>query len=605
MLDYGIIGNCKTCSLVSRKGNIEWMCFPSFDSPSIFAKILDEKKGGSFDIVPDGKYKVTQEYMEDTNILETVFTNKRHAFKVVDFFPRYRKLLPSRKEKVYRQNRLIRIIRPIRGCPVLKVNYNPRPNYAKGKVRFYERDGNLVASSGKEEVSLISNVDFRTIRKGKRFELDTTKYFIVGPMDNAHDFSVAHCLRLASWTKRYWKKWVSTLVLPEVNRNIIIRSALLLKLLTCSETGAIIAAPTTSIPEEAGTQRTFDYRFCWVRDAAFAADAFKKIGRGYEARRFMEFVFENSIKQKRPLQIVYGIHGETDLKEKKLSHLSGFRGSKPVRIGNAAYNQKQNDIYGEIIDILYLYFNYYKYETKITQRYWRFLKHLVNEIRKKWDEKDAGIWEFRGIHKHFLYSKLMCFVGVDRAIRLAQSYGKEKLLEKWLPLRDKIKDDMLRNGWNKKLKAFTMYYGGDVLDASVLRIAYHELLDRYDPRIIGTIKRIYNNLRKDYLVKRYMMEDDFGKSKSAFIICSFWLIDSLYYIGEVEKAKTMFRRLIKKANHLGLFSEDLDIGTRKLIGNFPQAYTHIALINSAILLSEWSTKRKKIDWTVAPRKKWF
>jgi len=605
MLDYGIVGNCKSCALVSKRGNIEWMCFPDFSSSSVFAKILDKEKGGSFDIITKGRYKVKQRYIEDTNVLETYFTNKRKKFVVIDFFPRYRKLLPSKRRNVYKQNRLIRIIKPLKGKPVLKINYNPKPDYAKKKPVFYNEEGNLIAEANDKKTSLISNLDYKTIVNKEYFELSKTRYFIVGGKDKASDFSVAHCNRLAGWTKAYWRKWISTLVLPEINRELIIRSALVLKLLTFSETGAIIAAATTSIPEDISSERTFDYRFSWIRDSALAVDALKKIGRDYEAKKMMEFVINNSIKLKKPLQIMYGIHGETVLTERELNYLSGFKDSKPVRVGNAAYNQKQNDIYGELIDIMYLYFGYYEYEKKVSQRYWNFLKHLVNHIKYNWNTPDAGIWEFRGRHEDFIYSKLMCFVGVDRAIKLAQIYNKDKLVEKWIALRDRIRADILDKGWNKKKRAFTMFYRSDDLDASVLRMIYHEFLEKDDPRLISTVKKIYNELRRDYLVRRYKIEDDFGKSKSAFTICSFWMIQALYYIGETEKAKKMFNRLVKKANHLGLFSEDLDIKTRKLLGNFPQAYTHIALINTAILLSEWSAKRKKIDWTEIPRKKWF
>ena len=605
MLDYGIIGNCKGCALINKRGNIKWMCFPDFSSASIFAKILDKEKGGSFDIIPKGRYKIEQRYIENTNVLETYFINKRKKFVVIDFFPRYRKLLPSKRSNVYKQNRLIRVIKPLKGKPIIKINYNPKPDYAKKDPIFYNEEGNLTAEANNKKISLISNINYKTIIDKEYFELDRTKYFIIGGKEKASDFSVEHCNRLAGWTKAYWKKWVSTLVLPEQNRDLIIRSALVLKLLTFSETGAVIAATTTSIPEEINSERTFDYRFAWIRDGALAVDALKKIGRDYEAKRLLEFFIENSIKLKKSLQIMYGIHGEKLLTEKELYHLSGFKDSKPVRIGNAAYNQKQNDIYGELIDIIYLYFAYYKYEKKVSQKYWNFLKHLVKHIKYNWNTKDAGIWEFRGRHEDFIYSKLMCYVGVDRAIKLAQTYGKDKLSEKWIELRDKIRKEIIDKGYNKKKRAFTMFYGSPNLDASVLRMVYHEFLDKDDPRLISTVKKIYNELRRDYLVRRYKIKDDFGKSKSAFTVCSFWLIQALYYIGEVDKAKMMFQKLVKKGNHLGLFSEDLDIKTRKLLGNFPQAYTHIALINTAILLSEWSAKRKKIDWSEIPRKKWF
>jgi len=290
---------------------------------------------------------------------------------------------------------------------------------------------------------------------------------------------------------------------------------------------------------------------------------------------------------------MYGIEGETKLTEKTLTHLNGFKNTKPVRIGNAAYDQIQHDIYGEIIDLMYLYFVYHQYG-KPTKKHWRLLKYTIKQIKKHWQEIDSGIWEFRGLHQHYTFSKFMCYIGVDRAIRMAELYNKE--FKGWDDLKEEIFLDIIKNGYHKKEKAFTIYYGSKELDASLLLMAYHEFLPKDNPLLINTIKRIDKELKNNYLVQRYKMTDEMGKSKSAFTICAFWLVDALHYIGEKEKAEKIFNKLIKNSNHLGLFSEDIDLKTKKLIGNFPQAYTHIALINSAILLSEWGAKRKKIDW---------
>lgn len=600
MLNYGIIGNCKTCALISSRAAIAWFCFPDFSSPSVFARILDKDKGGSFEIHTKGRYKTSQKYVEHTNILETYFESERASFVVVDFFPRYRKLIPNRKRKVFRQNRLVRILKPLKGKPIIKINYDPELDYARSENKFEVVNGNLVVKNNDLVLSLISNVDYDSIMKKDFFELNHTKYFIIGGEDKPEYFNVTHCLRLMNATKRYWKRWVSSLVLPERNRELIIRSALVLKLLTFSETGALIAAPTTSIPEEIGSERNWDYRFCWIRDASFAVDALKKIGRDHEAKKLMNFVFDNTIKKKQNMQIMYGINGETDLKEQKLGHLAGFMNSKPVRIGNAAFHQKQNDIYGSIIDVIYLYYVYYGYEKKMPEKFWIFLRYLMKQIKMHWKEKDHGIWEFRGVQKHFTYSKLMCCVGADRAVRIAQHYNKHKLAEKWVFLRDEIKKDIMDNAWSEKKRTFTMSYEGEDLDAALLMMSYHEFLEPSDPRLISTIRAIDNNLKQGFLVKRYEINDDFGKSKSSFTICAFWFIDALYMSGEIEKAQNIFKKLVKCSNHLGLFSEDTDVKTKKLLGNFPQAYTHLALINTAILLSEWSVKRKKIDFSSFP-----
>ncbi len=603
MLDYGIIGNCKTCALVKKDTSIDWMCFPTFSSPSVFAKILDQKNGGYFQIKPVGRYKVHQAYIPYTAILETTFDSPKHSFKVIDFFPRYRKLFSFQKnEKLMRQNRLIRIIKKIKGRPRFKVIYEPRPNYALDSCLLYESERNLVCKN--TEISLISNLPFSDIIEQKPVELVQTRYLIFGQKDRSEDFNLQRCMVLFNSTKRYWENWVDILILPENNREMIIRSAITLKLMTYSSTGAIIAAPTTSIPEEIGVARTWDYRYCWIRDSVFCVDVLKKIGRGYEAKKLLKFFIDNVLDKKK-IQIMYGIEGETLLNEKELSHLEGFKGTKPVRIGNAAYEQVQHDIYGEIIDLIYLYFVYYQYEPKMTRKQWRFLKYIVRQIKKEWKKKDSGIWEFRQLHEHFTFSKLICYIGVDRAVRIAQYFKKEDLARKWLPLSEEIRAEIIEKGYNKEVGAFTLYYGSKELDASLLLMAYHEFLEKNDSRLISTIKAIYRRLRKGYLVQRYSMEDDLGRSKSAFTICAFWLVDALYYIGEEQKARKIFNKLVKLGNHLGLFAENIDLNSKKLIGNFPQAYTHIALINSAILLSEWSAKRRKIDWSKVGRNEWF
>lgn len=602
MLQYGIIGNCKTCALVSKTGSIDWMCYPSFDSPSIFGKILDNKKGGRFKVWTNEKCTYEQQYIPNTNILETIVTGDKYKFKIIDFFPRYKKILPNKKSKLFKVNKLIRIIEPIKGKPNVKVLFEPHLNYAREETELIDKDTHITIKSETKKLFLKTNLDHKNIINGEYFELNTRKYFVLG--HKTGEYSVKRCLTLLNATKRYWLKWVDTLILPEKNRDLILRSALTLKLLTYSETGAIIAASTTSIPEEVGSERTWDYRYCWIRDAAFCADAFKKLGRDYESKRLMEFIISQALKNDF-IQPLYGIRGETRITEFVLGNLSGFKGSVPVRVGNAAYNQLQNDIYGEIIDLMYLYFIYYEYEKKMTKRYWRFLRYAVNQIKFNWDRKDSGIWEFRGLYEHYTFSKLMCYIGIDRAIRIAQHYNKDDLANEWTEIKQEIREDIMKNGYNNDVNSFTIHYGSKSLDAANLLMAYYEFLDNCDQRLINTIKATYENLRQDYLVQRYTKPDDFGESKSAFTICSFWLVDALYYIGETEKAQQIFDKLIKKCNGLGLFSEDIDIKTKKLIGNFPQAYTHIAMINSSILLSEWASHRKKIDWTDVKRKKWF
>lgn len=608
MLDYGIIGNCVTCALVKKDASIEWMCYPAFSDPSIFAKILDRKRGGSFGIKPAGKYNIEQRYLPGTAILETKFSSDdgSESFVVYDFFPRYKKIVRKRKyERMVKDNKLVRIIRPLKGRPKIKIIYDPKPDYARSEFSFDKKDDRIICSYNDIKTALKTNVDFEKVLNSEEFSLDSTKFFVLEEGSSSEkEFTVSKCNKMLDDTRRYWEKWSDTLILPRKNKDMIIRSAITLKLLTYSSTGAIIAAATTSIPEEKGTSRTFDYRFCWVRDATLCVDALKKLGRDFESKELLKFIMKIVLRDDF-IQPIYDINGNTKLKEEELEHLEGYAGSRPVRIGNAAYNQIQNDIYGSLIDIIYLYFVYYEYEKRMTKKYWRILKYTVNQIKFNWMRKDSGIWEYRNLEKHYTYSKLMCFVGVDRAIKIAQHFGREEFIDEWLELREEIREDIMKNGYNSEINAFTLHYDGTELDAANLLMAYHEFLPGDDPMLVNTIREIYSKLRKGYGIRRYDMKDDFGESKNIFTICTFWMIDALYYIGEEDKARKLYDEIIKKANHLGLFSEDIDVKSGELIGNFPQAYTHIALINSSILLSEWSVKRKKIDWSITPKKGWF
>ena len=523
-----------------------------------------------------------------------MFTCSSYSFKVTDFFPRYKKLLPGKKNKVYRLNKLVRLVEPIKGNAKFKVVFSPKFNYALDKTNVESCDGGVRAYSKDFELFCQTNIASELILDSSDVELKFSVYFILA--EDIADYSVLRVKKLLSATKNYWKSWVSSLELPQAYRSTIIISALVLKLLTMSETGSIMAAATTSLPEEIGSVRNWDYRFCWVRDASYTVDALQKIGRGFESKRLMEFILDSSMQKKQHLQIMYGLHGEAELTEQVLGHLSGYKNSAPVRIGNGAYDQIQHDIYGNIIDVMYIYYVFQEVESKMSDRFWKFLVHLVDEITSKWDTPDSGIWEFRGEKHDFTYSKLMCFVGVDRAIKIAQHYGRVKHASKWAMVKDCIWHSISTESWNADVQAFTMWSGSDKLDASMLMLAYHEVLARDDPWLISTVEQIQKRLSIDGLVQRYDAEDDFGVSDSAFSICSFWLVDALHYIGRVDEAKKLFEHLLTFANHVGLFSEDIDRKNGELLGNFPQAYVHIAIINTAILLSEWSVKMKRLDW---------
>ncbi len=599
MLDYGIVGNGVTCALVKKNASVDWMCYPTFSSPTVLARLLDSDGGGSIEIHPEGEYQTVQRYVENTGILETRFESKSASFSVYDFFPRYRSA--NRNKKIISENRLVRLFVCNQGEPAFTVRIDVRPDYARKKAEWVA-DENGFYCRQISELRLASDLTKDQLMSGARIALSGSAFLAFGHIPENRKMTAIQCKKLLHATQRNWEKWVQKLQLPEQNRTAIIRSAITLKLLTYRKTGAMLAAATTSVPEEMGTTRTFDYRFCWVRDATMAADALKKIGCEEEPKALLEFLMSLGL-QNDFVQIMYGIEGETQLTEKELPHLSGYHGSKPVRVGNAAYIQTQHDIYGELIDTMFLYFVYYGFEPRLKEKHWRFLRYLVNQIKFNYERPDNGIWEFRGKPLHFTYSKFMCLVGVNRAIQIAIHFKRFECAQEWMDLNNALLQNVLDNGYNPNVGAFTMHYGGTALDASLLLMAYYDFLPPNDPRLVNTIKKIYNELGRGGLLQRYSIEDDFGQSKSAFLACSFWLVDALYYIGEETAARELFGRLSQYANHLGLFSEDIDFSTGEQTGNFPQAYCHIAHINTAILLSEWSKRRKKFSLVPKPVRK--
>jgi GH15 family glucan-1,4-alpha-glucosidase len=385
-------------------------------------------------------------------------------------------------------------------------------------------------------------------------------------------------------TKVYWLNWSSKT--PKFNNynKEILRSAITLKLLTFEKTGAVLAAATTSIPETIGEVRNWDYRFCWIRDASMVIKVIAKLGHKKIVKNFIDYIINLIPDKNEKLQIMYGISGEKKLEEKKLMHLSGYLNSKPVRVGNAAYIQKQNDIYGILVDAIYFQIKKNLNETDNLEELWSIVKSIVWVVKNNWKKPDKGIWEFRNDDQHFTFSKLLCWVAVDRAIKISTLIQHGKSAKKWYALRDEIFDDIHKNAWNIKKKAFTQSYGSDYLDASVLLMEQYGFISAKDKKYVQTVKSIEKELLENDLMFRYKNDDDFGLPSSSFTVCTFWFINSLNKIGEKEKAKRLFENLLGFSNHLGLFSEDIDFKSKRLLGNFPQAYSHLALIDTAIEL---------------------
>ena len=580
-LNFGIIGNCQSSALINEDSSIDWCCLPQFDSASVFAKILDTEKGGNFKIECVEKYNTSQKYIDNTSILVTKFDDGENSFELIDFMPRYQKENGS----FYSPPEIIRFIKLIKGKPKLKVLYDPKLEYALGNTNTYVKEEFIVSVVDEKRYGtlyLYTDLDKNDILERNEIEIDNNYFLSVSYNEKINPVSINQVVLDFEKTKIYWMNWCYKTPKFKNYNSEILRSAMTLKLLTFEKTGAVLAAATTSLPETIGEVRNWDYRFCWIRDASMVIKIITKLGHKKIVKNFIDFIVNLIPDKNEKLQIMYGISGEKNLTEKILDHFAGYQNSKPVRIGNAAYSQKQNDIYGILMDAIHFQIDKYREDNDKHEELWSIVKLIVWVVEKNWELPDRGIWEFRNENRHFTFSKLLCWVAVDRAIKVSKIFKRKKSAKKWEILRSKIKNDIIEKGWNKNKKAFTQSYGSDDLDASVLLMEQYEFIDAMDPKYISTVKAIEKELSFEGLLFRYKNIDDFGKPSSSFTVCSFWFAYSLYKIGEKEKSKKYFDELLSYSNHLGLFSEDLDFKSKRLLGNFPQAYSHLALIETAM-----------------------
>ena len=580
-LNYGIIGNCQSSALIHKDSSIDWCCLPRFDSPSIFGKIIDNKIGGFFKIEPIGNYNVKQEYFKNTSILKTSFTNGYDKFEVIDYMPRYQLI----ENNYYSPPEISRIVKLINGKPKVKIIYDPKLDYSLGESKSYAKDDFIVTVSENdnyETLYLYSNLNLYKILDSDKIELNSDLFFKISYYEKLLIPKLDDVLLELKKTSNYWINWINKTPSFKEFNNEILRSALTLKLLTYEKTGAVLAAVTTSLPETIGEERNWDYRFCWIRDASMVIKVITKLGHKNIVKNFIKFILDIIPDKNEKLQIMYGINGEKILTEKTLKHFSGYLDSSPVRIGNAAYSQKQNDIYGILMDAIHYQIEKFPTENNDYEELWSIVKSIVWIVKNNWKLPDKGIWEFRNEDKHFTFSKLLSWVAIDRAIKISVLINKSSNLEKWKLIRTEIYNDILNHGWNSKLGAFTQSYGSDDLDASLLLMESYNFINANDSMYIKTVKAIEKNLMNDGLLFRYKNKDDFGIPSSSFTVCSFWYINSLYKIGEKEKSKDYFKKILKYSNHLGLYSEDLDFKSKRLLGNFPQAYSHLALIDCAL-----------------------
>jgi GH15 family glucan-1,4-alpha-glucosidase len=591
-MDYAIIGNCTSAALIGPDASIDWLCLPFFDSPSLFARILDEQKGGSFSISAENIIKIEQSYAYHTPILRTRFETSTGIFEIMDYMPRFL----TGAGDVYCPSEIHRNIHVISGRPRIRVRLNPCPNYGLGEGVLLVSPEYLKITSSKGEYNsyyLYSDLDLGAVERGEAIELKASSYFLLSYHEKLSSIGQEKVYLEYEKTKSYWMDWVYRTSVPEKYKEIVIRSVLTLKLLMFQRTGAVIAAPTTSLPEIIGGERNWDYRYCWVRDASMIIDLYARMGHVHSAERYIQFILERMLVKNENIGVMYGINGERLINERILGHLDGYQGSRPVRVGNAAYRQRQNDVYGELIEAIYsFYVANPRHQRDFDEELWTVIRSLANRVISDWRSPDCGIWERRGSEHHFVHSKLMSWVAMDRAAKISRFIGKEKHAPRYLAVAEEIKADILANGWDAELNSFVMYYGSKDLDASNLLMLHYGFLGPSDDRIKGTVAASAKDLVRNGVVMRYTAQDEFGVPKNAFIVCTFWLINALYLTGEEQKARAMFDQALNHVNRFGLLSEDIEPESGRLTGNFPQGYSHLALIQSAFLLEtnyQWNS----------------
>ncbi len=584
--DYGLIGDMRTAALVSRDGAIDWCCLPRFDSGSVFAALLDPDRGGTWVIQPDEHFTTRQRYLSGTNILETVFRTDDAEIQLLDFLPvPMEGHVPGTHPEVHRQ------VRCLGGRARMRVTFMPRFDYAARSTRIEILRAGIVATDRSDQVVTLASdeplawtIEHGVARAGFDLEEGELRWLVLRyDDDDVRSVDRYDSARKLEITGAYWRVWVSRIRYTGPFRAEVERSALVLKLLTHAETGAIIAAPTTSLPEVIGGSRNWDYRFVWLRDAVFTITALDHLDHHDEADQFMRFLRRVCRHEGGGhLQIMYGVDGRRDLVERQLEHLSGYRHSVPVRVGNGAAGQVQLDVYGEVMEAADLWRRHHP----MTDGTWRTLRGLVDWVSHNWHLPDSSIWEVRGQPRHYVFSKVMSWVALDRGIRMAEELNLEGALPQWRLAREALSQEIMQRAWSERRQSFTQSYGDESLDASALVIPMVRFLPWDHPRVVGTIRAIARELTSPDgdLVFRYRHGDGLAGEEGAFSICTFWLAQALLGIGDRTAGERIFRRMLGHANHLGLYSEEIDPKSGEFLGNFPQAFTHIALINCAAAL---------------------
>ena len=596
--DYAIVGDARSAALVSCDGSIDWLCWPRFDSRSVFARILDADRGGCFAIAPSIPFKSTRRYLDETNVLETTFETDHGKVRLLDLMPALTEAQKRSRILPFRQ--LLRRLDGVGGAVPMKAIYQPRPNYAHTMPKLEHRRADTVwCADGPEVWHMRSTETFAiaahtahaefTIREGERrhfaLSYETHAPAVFANIGDAADEEI-------ELTIDFWKRWSRHLTYTGSHREAVLRSALTLKLLAYAPSGGIVAAPTTSLPEKIGGIRTWDYRFCWLRESSFTVGALYDCGFDVEGGAFVDWLLYATRLTQPGLQILYDVFGESRLPEARLDHLEGYRGSQPVRTGNAAHDQFQLDVYGEVLAAVEEFTDRGEALYRDTRT---LVRRLADRVVKKWREPDSGIWEKRSGRRQHVHAKIMAWSALDCAERLAEKGVVKVNADPWRRTKDEIKREVLEHGFNKKLNSFVAVYDGDELDSSLLYASRVGFLHGDDPRLLGTIDAIRKRLGRDDLLYRYEERTDDGlpPGEGAFLACSFWLVEALAIGKRLDEAHDVFEKLCRRANDVGLFSEEVDVASGQLIGNFPQALTHIGLMNAALRLQEPQALRGK------------
>jgi len=587
--DYALVGDTSSCALVSTSGSLEWLCFPRFDSPASFASLLDSETAGRWSIHPAESAQVSRRYVGDTLILETTFETDEGAVALTDCLPIELGFAPREPRTIAEEHVVVRQVRGVRGRVEMRMHYAPKFDYGSISPWFRTGDGVVEAVGGPDALDLIASVDLavgaESVTASFAVEEGQTESFLVAYHPSyrpAHSWKAMDCDALLANTARFWEEWAARCTYQGRWRPEVMRSLLTLKALTFAPSGGVVAAATTSLPEKIGGPRNWDYRYCWLRDATFTLDILLEKGYTEEAAGWRDWLLRAVAGDPQDLQIMYGLLGERRLHEIELDWLAGFEGSRPVRIGNAAFQQFQLDVYGEVLDALY---SARRAGIEASADAWKLQESLVDFVCKKWREPDEGIWEVRSGRRHFVHSKVMAWVAVDRAIKTVEEFGREGEVANWRKTREAIRSEIMERGVTNG--RFKRAYDDDTLDASLLMLPLVGFIEAGDDVMRSTIEAIERELVSDGFVHRYrteVVDDGLEPGEGTFLMCSFWLVDCLVLLGRHDDALALFDRLIAIRNDVGLLGEQYDPHERRMLGNFPQAFSHVALIASAVAL---------------------